>query len=140
MKPARVLAAVALLTTAATAARPAAPVAGPSFTAAQAAEGAQVYAQRCAMCHGRQLEGTFEVPALTGRFVANWVGRPLGDLSAYLGRAMPQFAPGTLAPEDNARVVAYILAANGYPAGGRPLPAEQEALAHLILPHGPIPQ
>ncbi|HEY6868267.1 MAG TPA: cytochrome c [Novosphingobium sp.] len=131
---------LAALFVAATAARPATPVPAPFFTAAQAAEGAQVYAQRCAMCHGRQLEGTFEVPALTGRFAANWAGRPLGDLSVYLGRAMPQFAPGTLAPEDNARLVAFILQANGYPAGDRPLPSGQEDLRRLVLPRPPAPR
>lgn len=108
------------------------------YSAAQAAEGAALYAERCAMCHGRSLEGTFEVPALTGKFVANWGGRPLGELSAYLGRAMPQFAPGSLAPEDNARLVAYLLQANGYPAGAEPLPAEA-ARQQAVLPAAPRP-
>lgn len=128
------------LIAAAGAARSAAPVQTVPFTAAQAAEGAQVYGQRCALCHGRQLEGTFEVPALTGRFVANWAGRPVGDLTAYLGRAMPQFAPGTLPPEDNVRVVAYVLQANGYPAGDRPLPTAADDLHRLTLPRAPTPR
>ena len=63
------------------------------YSAAAAEEGARLYAERCAMCHGAALEGTHEVPGLTGKFVANWAGRPVGDLPAYLGRAMPQFAP-----------------------------------------------
>lgn len=108
------------------------------YSAAQAAEGAALYGERCAMCHGRNLEGTFEVPALTGKFVANWGGRPLGELSAYLGRAMPQFAPGSLAPEDSARLVAYLLQANGYPAGAEPLPAEG-ARQLTVLPAPPHP-
>ncbi|MBC2669734.1 c-type cytochrome [Novosphingobium piscinae] len=86
------------------------------YVAEQATAGAQLYAIRCAMCHGARLEGTYEVPGLTGKFVANWGGRPLGDLSAYVGRAMPQFAPGTLSAEDNAKIVAFILQRNGYPA------------------------
>lgn len=118
---------------------PAAPPPPVPYTAAQAAEGAQVYAQRCAMCHGWQLEGTFEVPALTGKFVANWAGRPIGELTAYLGRAMPQFAPGTLAPEDTARLVAHILAASGYPAGARSLPVAGAEQARIVLPAAPAP-
>ena len=118
---------------------PAAPPAGVPFTAAQAADGAQVYAQRCAMGHGRQLEGTFEVPALTGKFVANWAGRPIGDLFSYLGRAMPQFAPGTLTPEDNARLIAHILAASGYPAGARSLPVDMAGQGGIVLPAAPPP-
>ena len=105
----------------------------PLFTAQQADEGRMVYAQRCAMCHGPALEGTFETPALTGRFVANWAGRPAGDLYAYLGRAMPQFAPGSLSPQDDARLVAYLLSANGYPAGATPLPADDTALKGMVL-------
>lgn len=105
-----------------------------SYTAAQAAEGAQVYAVRCAMCHGRRLEGTLETPALTGKFVANWAGRPVSDIPAYLMLAMPQFAPGSLSSDDAVRLTAFILQANGYAAGTRPFTAS----AALPLPSRPI--
>ena len=98
------------------------------YSAEQADEGARVYAVQCAMCHGARLEGTVETPGLTGKFVANWAGRPVGDLFDYLARAMPQSAPGTLAPEDNARLVAFILRANGAPAGNSRLLADSAAL------------
>ena len=80
------------------------------YSETQANEGAQVYAMQCAMCHGTRLEGTVETPGLVGKFVANWAGRPLGDLFDYLARAMPQGSPGKLSPQDNARLVAFILA------------------------------
>jgi len=106
------------------------------YTAAQASEGGAVYAGQCAMCHGARLEGTVETPALTGKFLANWAGRPVGDLYDYLARAMPQMAPGTLRPEDNARLVAFILQANGAPAGNAALPADSRALGRLDFePH-----
>jgi mono/diheme cytochrome c family protein len=105
-----------------------------TFTAAQAAEGAKVYETACAMCHGRDLAGTVEIPALTGRFLHNWSGRPVGDLFAYLAKAMPQFAPGSLAPQDNARIIAYLLSANGYAPGAAPLPADGKALSLRVLP------
>jgi cytochrome c len=101
------------------------------YTGSQAAEGAAVYARQCAMCHGAMLEGTVETPALTGKFVANWAGRPVGDLFDYLARAMPQMAPGTLQPEDNVRLVAFILQANGAPAGTRSLPADSALLQRI---------
>lgn len=108
------------------------------FTAEQAAAGAQVYAINCAMCHGTRLEGRGEIPALTGRFVANWAGRPVADLYAYISRAMPQHAPGSLAPEQNAALVALILQANGAPAGSRMLPADEAALQRIAFdPTGP---
>lgn len=111
------------------------PSAGGFYSEEQATQGAQVYQQRCAMCHGRSLEGTFEVPALTGKFVANWAGRPLGDLYGYLGRAMPQFAPGTLTADDNARILAFVLKANGYPAGARDLASDSAPLKATL----PVP-
>jgi len=86
------------------------------YSASAAEEGARLYAERCAMCHGAALEGTHEVPGLTGKFVANWAGRPLGDLPAYLTRAMPQFAPGSLQPDEAAHLAAFLLRSNGYPA------------------------
>jgi mono/diheme cytochrome c family protein len=101
------------------------------YTAAQAEEGARIYAVRCAMCHGVRLEGTVETPALVGRFIGNWAGRPLGDLFDYVSRAMPQPAPGSLSPEDNARVVAYILQVNGAAQGSRALPADARALRRI---------
>lgn len=98
------------------------------YTEAQAAEGAQIYASTCAMCHGRMLEGTYEIPALTGRFFGKWGRASVGSLFDYVNTAMPQMAPGSLSPEDNAKIVAFLLKANGMPAGARPLPASAEAL------------
>jgi hypothetical protein len=46
---------------------------------------------------------------------------------------MPQFAPGTLMPEDNARLMAFLLKANGMPAGPTPLPADSVTLHAIIL-------
>ena len=101
------------------------------YNGVQADEGARVYAVQCAVCHGARLQGTVETPGLTGKFVANWAERPLGDLFDYLARAMPQSAPGTLSPQDNARLVAFILRANGAPAGSSPLPADGAALRRI---------
>ena len=108
------------------------------YSAAQADEGAHVYAMQCAMCHGTRLEGTVETPGLVGKFVANWADRPLGDLFDYLARAMPQGSPGKLSPQDNARLVAFILRANGAPPGPLPLPADAAVLRRINFdPAGP---
>jgi mono/diheme cytochrome c family protein len=127
------LAAVCVVAGVATGARPPVTTGAGVYNAGQAEEGAQVYAQRCAMCHGSMLGGTFETPGLTGKFIANWSRRPLGDLYDYVGRAMPQFAPGTLTPADDARLMAFLLKANGMPAGAAPLPADSGALHAIIL-------
>jgi len=106
-------------------AKPAVPAARPVFTAAEAEAGAQVYAGACAMCHGKALEGTYEVPPLTGRFVANWSKAPVRDLQDYLRRAMPLFAPGSLSDEDATHVVAYLVRANGLAV--RPAPGPRKS-------------
>ena len=110
------------------------------YAAEQAAQGARVYAIRCAMCHGARLEGAVEIPALTGRFIVNWGNRPVADLFDYVSRAMPQPAPGSLSPADNARLAAFLLRENGYPAGAKALPADPAALRRLVPgPPGPLP-
>ncbi|NIJ07154.1 mono/diheme cytochrome c family protein [Sphingomonas vulcanisoli] len=107
------------------------------YTDDQAAEGAKLYAGQCAMCHGKRLEGTLENPALSGgRFLGNWSHGSVAALADYIHRAMPQMAPGTLTPENSARVVAYLLQQNGMPAGKAALPSDPAALAKI--PIGPI--
>lgn len=104
-----------------------------AYTEAQATEGRALYEAQCAVCHGASLDGTFEIPALKGRFMAHWAGRPVATLADYIGVAMPQMAPGTLSPEDTARVTAYLLKENGMPAGSRPLPADPTAQKAILF-------
>lgn len=106
---------------------------GGVYSESQAAAGAQLYAERCMMCHGAMLEGTFETPALQGKFIASWSRAPLGDLYDYIGRAMPQFAPGSLTPDEDAKLIAFLLKANGLPAGRDSLPADSAMLKGIIL-------
>lgn len=108
------------------------------YSDAQAQAGAQLYAVRCASCHGKMLEGTYETPALQTRFIANWSKAPLSDLYDYVGRAMPQFAPGSLKPEETAAIVAYLLKSNTMPAGALPLPADSAALKRIMLEPVPL--
>ncbi|MBB2160018.1 c-type cytochrome [Gluconacetobacter sacchari] len=89
----------------------------PGAAAADTARGAALYRAACAMCHGSRLEGNFQTPALTGRFVANWAGAPVAELEDYVQRAMPLMAPGTLSPEDTKAIVAFLLEANAIPRG-----------------------
>lgn len=103
------------------------------YTVEQADAGQGLYAIHCAMCHGPQLAGTVEVPPLVGRFVAHWADRPLGDLFAYVSSAMPQHAPGSLSPEQNAQILAYLLKANGAPSGRNALSSDLAALNRIVF-------
>ncbi len=93
------------------------------YTAEQAARGAAVYSQSCAACHGTQLEGT-AAPALKGSVFGEMAAAQsltAQTLLDVIANTMPQSDPGSLKPEDNAAVTAYILQQNGYPAGTAPL-------------------
>ncbi|WP_404714012.1 c-type cytochrome [Sphingomonas sp. MMS24-J13] len=113
--------------------QPGASTARGAYTAAQATEGATLYKGACAMCHGESLAGTFEVPPLTGLFVARWSNGSVGALFDYVSNAMPQMAPGSLSPDDNAKIVAYLLQANGMPAGTKPLSTDAAALKAIAF-------
>lgn len=89
-----------------------------SFTAAQAEAGQQVYRAACAACHLPNLLGTFEATELAGpNFRSAWGGRTAIELLEYTRRTMPLAAPGSLADEEYAAVVAYMLRENGVAAG-----------------------
>jgi mono/diheme cytochrome c family protein len=93
------------------------------FTAEQATAGAAIYSQSCAACHGTQLEGV-AAPALKGSVFGEMAAAQsltAQTLLDVIANTMPQSDPGSLKPEDNAAVTAYILQQNGYPAGTAPL-------------------
>ena len=93
------------------------------YTNDQAMAGATVYSQACAACHGTQLEGV-AAPALKGSIfgeMATAQGLTVDSLLDVIANTMPQSDPGSLKPEDNSAVTAYILQQNGYPAGNTAL-------------------
>ena len=97
----------------------------PSFTQAQADDGKTIYAERCANCHGAQLEGV-GTPALTGpAFIRRWAGgdKTVGDFYAKMRDSMPLMAPHSLGDEQYAKVAAFVLSRAGYRAGAAPLAA-----------------
>jgi mono/diheme cytochrome c family protein len=105
------------------------------YTADQASQGAAVYQQQCAACHGSSLEGVAG-PALKGpQFKAMAQAQALNAQSLLLvvSQSMPQSDPGSLTPEQYGQVVAYILQQNGYPAGSTPLSAQAANLKDLDL-------
>jgi S-disulfanyl-L-cysteine oxidoreductase SoxD len=93
------------------------------YSEEQAKRGEAVYAATCANCHGERMEGIDMSPALTGStFSSNWNTLTVGDLFDRIRTTMPMDRPGTISPQDNADVIAYMLKANQYPAGTTELP------------------
>lgn len=86
-----------------------------------AAEGREIYAQKCAQCHGEQLEGMKEIggPALVGGRGSLASDRPIKTVESYwpyastlydyIWRAMPFDQPGSLSAHDVYALSAYIL-------------------------------
>ena len=60
------------------------------FTAEQAAQGKAVFENKCATCHGAELNGGEMSPPLAGAmFVSNWSGQSVGDLFTRIRTTMP---------------------------------------------------
>lgn len=110
------------------------------YTSAQAAAGAQVFATKCAACHGANLQGV-AAPSVAGNDFLNTAQRDgwtLGIIRYIVFNLMPRNSPASLPPEEGADVMAFLLASNCYPAGGTPFPAtDNPAFANIKL--GPRP-
>ncbi len=99
------------------------------YTAAQAERGQAQFSQNCAACHGSGLTGNGEAPALVGgEFISNWAGLTAGELFERIRTTMPQDNPGKLSRAQYSDILAFILKANGYPAGQKELDQRTEFL------------
>ncbi len=95
------------------------------YTDEQAKRGSALYSENCASCHGSELTGGEMAPPLSGgEFMAGWDGLTIGDLFERIRISMPQNAPGSLSGQQNADILAFMFAANKFPAGDTELPKE----------------
>jgi mono/diheme cytochrome c family protein len=111
------------------------------FTEAQSKRGQAVYAETCANCHGVELEGMDMSPPLAGAtFGSNWNDLTMGDLAERIRISMPADRPGTLTRAQVADVMAFMLKANGFPAGESELPSDLLKLKQIrIVSEKPAP-
>lgn len=108
-----------------------------TFTAQQADRGKAAYGTSCASCHGATLNGSEFASALRGTtFTQNWGGRPASVLFEYVNTKMPPASPGSLGPETNAAVVAFLLQSNGIQPSDTELPTDMATLALMQIPRG----
>src|SRR5580704_2200719 len=99
------------------------------YTDEQAKRGKAAYSAQCAMCHGEDLMGSDETPALTGgAFLANWTSLSVNDLFERVRISMPANNPGHLTRQQNADILSYLFAFNKFPAGATELPTQGERL------------
>ncbi|WP_439543474.1 c-type cytochrome [Hyphomicrobium sp.] len=108
-------------------------------------EGRQTYADRCAACHGEELEGIKEMagPALAGGRGSLATDKPLKTVESYwpqastlydyIWRAMPFDQPGSLTADEVYGLVAYILSEGKVTTGDKPMDAD--ALSKVVMPN-----
>ena len=96
------------------------------YTQPQADAGRVAYDVSCGGCHGADLTGSSDAPALTGVNFSNaWGPRPLSDLFADVMETMPPASPGGLGEEVTLGVVAYLLQRMGASPGVQALTRER---------------
>lgn len=88
-----------------------------------AVEGAKLFAAKCSFCHGKNGEGIFPWPKLTGGVGTLNTPNPIRTSGSYLpyattiwdfiNRAMPRDAEGTLTPSEVYAITAFILSKSG---------------------------
>ena len=106
------------------------------YTDVQADRGEREYGRTCAHCHGLSLEGdgASEIPTLVSDpFMRRWRARNVQALFDTLMRSMPADDRGSMTPRTTADMVAYLLRANGAPAGETPLTQDRDALAAVVI-------
>jgi quinoprotein glucose dehydrogenase len=110
------------------------------YSPTQAARGRAEYDASCASCHSGG-----EGPSLVGEtFMRSWFEDSLNDVLTKMRTSMPENAPGSLSPTAYLDILAFLLEANGFPAGAQELPSQSEQLARVLVvgregPGGPVP-
>lgn len=104
------------------------------YTADQAAQGKALYADKCATCHGADLNGAEMAPPLVGpTFLGDWVGQSADDLFTRIHTTMPANDPGSLSNAQAVQAMAYILSANQFPAGSTAMPSDDAGLGQIAI-------
>jgi mono/diheme cytochrome c family protein len=94
------------------------------YTEQQARDGKHVFDGSCASCHGSNLLGGSAPPVAGSAFLkkASILHWSVADMRNLVVTAMPASNPGSLSPQQYADVLAYLLAADCYPAGDNSFP------------------
>ncbi len=109
------------------------------YTQAQADRGHQLYAFRCARCHDTGFSGA---PRLgDGRFINDFIGKTLFDITDLIHTSMPVDKPGTTPKAEATEIAAYILSVMGATVGANDLPADDDVLRQIrvdlpVMPAG----
>ena len=104
------------------------------YSTEQASRGETAYNSKCARCHGEALLGGENSPALVDQdFLEKWQGRSVGSLVELVRKTMPSDGPGKLSRQQCTDLIAYLLSANGFPAGKTELTSDAAALNEILF-------
>lgn len=105
------------------------------YTKAQATRGQEMFTKSCAKCHRLDPKAALaEGPDLGGdAFLTKWDGKSVHELAMSMRLSMPPDGSITLTEDDTAMLIAYLLKANGFPEGEKPLKADASSKTLLIV-------
>ena len=104
------------------------------YSLPQAGRGESSYAKTCARCHGATLGGGDEATPLVGSsFLGNWNGQAVSDLQKRIIETMPSDTVGIYDRKLVTDVIAFMLKANGFPAGAADLSVEPDSLRAITI-------
>lgn len=107
------------------------------YTKEQAKTGGDLFWSNCVDCHGEDLAGREQAPALAGvAFKEKWDHATVRKLFDTVTQ-MPPDAPESLSTKQYADVVAFLLSANEFPAGTTALPDERGPLGDIEITFTP---
>jgi mono/diheme cytochrome c family protein len=102
------------------------------YSEEQAKRGKEQYAQNCAQCHMASLKGAGTAPALIGDdFLRDFYS--VNDLFIKTSVTMPGDNVHGLSSGAYLNIVAYLLQANGLPAGSAPLKSDAAAMKRMAI-------
>ena len=138
---AMIVAALTLVTSAASSSAQSRTIWDGVYTETQALRGQDSYKAICGYCHRDDLSGGGSeagAPALRGTiFTSQWQDRPLVDLFVTIGTTMPQNEPDSLRAQVVIDIVSFLLRANGIPAGETELPPQLAPLEEILFTERP---
>ena len=104
------------------------------FSKEQVSRGQKAYNSQCARCHGEALLGGENSPPLVEQdFTDRWNGKSVGNLVDFTRKTMPSDGPGKLSRRQCTDIIAYLLSANGFPAGKSDLESDEANLNEILI-------
>jgi len=97
-----------------------------TFSDVQADRGRDIFRAQCTECH-------YSSEFSDSQFQFKWSRRTAGSLYQLIHTQMPETAPGSLAPQEAADIVAYILRMNGFEPGSADLAPDRAVLDAISL-------